>query len=193
MPHVASSRSLRYVAGWIVVVAAAAGIAVSPQPAAAASPVPSAFAPIEFLLGDWVGAGTSDAGPGSGGDSFALALDGHVVERHAHSYYPASAGKAAETYDGLMVIYPDASSAGGLRADSYDNGGHVIHYTLVAGTAPNVAQFISEGTTGRPTFRLTYELHGGGDLGVLFELAPPGSASFTTVANGVEHRKAGAP
>ncbi len=152
-----------------------------------------AFAPIAFLIGDWTGAGTSDAGAGSGVDSFALALDGHVVERHAHSYYPASAGKAAETYDGLMVIYPDTSSPGGLRADSYDNGGHVIHYALVAGTAPNVAQFVSEGTTSRPTFRLTYELHGGGDLDVLFELAPPGSASFVTIAKGVDHRKTGAP
>ncbi len=189
MPNATLSRYLR---GALVVVVA--GVAVSMEAARAASPVPAAFAPIAFLIGDWTGAGTSDAGPGAGEDSFSLALDGHVVERHAHSFYPASAaGKAAETYDGLMVIYPDASAPGGLRADSYDNGGHVIHYALVAGTAPNVAQFVSEGTTSRPTFRLTYDLHGGGDLGVLFELAPPGSASFTTVASGVDHRKAGAP
>jgi hypothetical protein len=75
-----------------------------------------------------------------------------------------------------------------LRADSFDSGGHTIRYELIPGSQSGVAQFLSDGSTVQPTFRLTYELHGGGSLDVKFEMAPPGSASFATVAHGVDRR-----
>jgi hypothetical protein len=148
------------------------------QPCTAAQT--SAFAPVAFLVGDWAGTGNAEGANGSGVDSFRYELGCHVLVRHAHSSY---AGGSA--YEGLMVMYPDAMAAGGMRADSYDSGGHVIHYALVAGTQPNVAQFLSDGPTAAPTFRLTYTRHAT-DLEVTFELAQPGSASFMTVAHRTE-------
>ncbi len=146
----------------------------------------AAFAPLAFLVGEWVGDGRAEGTAGAGTDTVHFDLGCRVLVRRSHSTYPGVAGAAPATYDGLLVAYPDATSPGGLRADSYDSGAHVIHYALVAGTAPNVVQFVSEGTTSRPAFRLTYERHADA-LDVTFEAAPPGSAAFATVARGVEH------
>ncbi len=137
----------------------------------------SAFA---FLVGDWSGGGTAEGAAGSGHDSFHYELGCQVLVRHAQSSY-AGGG----TYEGMLIVYPDARASGGFRADSFDSGGHVIHYVLAAGTAPNVAQFLSDGPTAQPTFRLTYTRHAT-DLEVTFEMAPPGSATFVTVAHGIE-------
>jgi hypothetical protein len=172
-----------------VLVACAFAVLLGTASAFADSAVPAAFVPVAFLIGDWSGGGTSDAGPGSGGDSFRLDLDSHVLVRRSHSDYPGGKGMPPEHYEGLMVVYPDTTAPGGMRADAYDNGGHTIHYALVSGSEPNTAQFLSDGTTSRPTFRLTYTLHGGGALDVRFEAARPGSADFQTVAHGIEHRK----
>jgi hypothetical protein len=171
------------------VFAAAAIIATSlvgaaPASATEAPPCTSAqssvFSPVAFLIGDWTGVGSAEGASGSGGDSFHFELGCHVLVRHAHSAYAGGS-----TYEGLMVIYPDAAASGGLRADSFDSGGHVIHYALVGGTPSNVAQFLSDGPTAQPTFRLTYTRHAT-DLEVTFEMAPPGSASFMTVAHGTD-------
>jgi hypothetical protein len=161
-----------------------------PNPARAAGDgdVPAAFAPVAFLIGTWNGVGNAEGTAGSGTDTFALDLGGRVLVRRAHSTYPGAAGAADKSYDGLMIIYPDASASGGLRADSFDSGGHTIRYELVPGSPSGVAQFLSDGPTVQPTFRLTYELHGGGSLDVKFEMAPPGSAAFATVAQGVDRR-----
>jgi hypothetical protein len=145
----------------------------------------SAFATVAFLVGDWMGTGNAEGANGSGGDSFHFELGCHVLVRHAHSSYVSASGAPASTYEGLMVIYPDATASGGLRADSFDSGGHAIHYVLVGGTQPNVAQFLSDGPTAQPTFRLTYTRHAT-DLEVTFEMAPPGSASFMTIAHGTD-------
>jgi len=145
----------------------------------------SAFAPVAFLVGDWTGTGNAEGANGSGGDAFHYELACHVLVRHEHSSYVGASGAPASSYEGLMVIYPDAAASGGLRADSFDSGGHVIHYELVGGTQPNVAQFLSDGPTAQPTFRLTYTRHAT-DLEVTFEMAPPGSASFVTIAHGTD-------
>jgi hypothetical protein len=166
---------------------ALAALALPAAAAPAANDVPAAFAPIAFLLGSWTGTGSAEGAAGSGTDRFALDLGGAVVVRHAHSTY-ASAGKTADSYDGLMVIYPDSAAPAGLRADSFDSGGHVIRYDLVPNSTGNSAQFVSVGPTERPTFRLTYTLHAGGMLDVSFEVAAPGSATFTTVAHGIDQR-----
>jgi hypothetical protein len=162
---------------WLLGLAPPASAA-EPQPCTAAQT--NAFAPVAFLVGDWAGTGNVEGANGSGGELFRYELGCHVLVRHAHSSYAGGS-----LYEGLMVIYPDAMAVGGMRADSYDSGGHVIHYTLLAGTQPNFAQFLSDGPTAAPTFRLTYTRHAT-DLEVTFELAPPGSASFMTVAHGTE-------
>ena len=174
--------SARAALAFVVVAGFTAGVASAAEPASAA------FTPVSFLVGDWTGGGRAEGSAGTGGDSFAFELGGHVLVRRAHSSYPATADAPAGTYEGLMVIYPDANASGGLRADSYDSGGHVIRYALVPGSAPNVAQFLSDGPTAQPTFRLTYAAHAGGVLEVTFETARPGSATFAIVAHGIERR-----
>jgi hypothetical protein len=47
------------------------------------SAVPAAFGPVAFLIGDWTGNGVTDAGPGSGSDSFKLDLAGQVIVRRS--------------------------------------------------------------------------------------------------------------
>jgi hypothetical protein len=156
--------------------------------AACADPVPAAFAPVAALLGDWAGSGTSDAGPGTGKDSFTLDLQGHVVVRRSHAEYPGKDGKPV-VYDALMVVYQEPGSPT-LRADYYDNG-HVIHYSLAPGSDPNVVRFVSDAKAGMPSFRLTYTVAADGKtLGVKFEVAPPGGGPFSTVAEGTDRRVA---
>ena len=158
-------------------------------PGIARADVPAAFAPVAFLVGTWNGVGRAEGNGGSGTDAFAMELGGRVLVRRAHATYATAAGAPnAASYDGLLIVYPDAAAPAGLRADSFDSGGHVIRYDLVPGTAANVAQFLSTGPTVQPTFRLTYELHGDGDLDVRFEVAAPGSATFAVVAKGVDRR-----
>jgi len=154
------------------------------RPAAA---VPATFSPLQFLLGNWSGAGTSDAGAGKGYDTFALDLDGFAVVRRSHAEYPGKDGKAPVTYDALMVVYKDPAAAQ-LRADYFDNG-HVIRYTLQSGTDARVARFVSDAAPGTPTFRLTYTgSDDGKSLDVTFEIAPPGSTTFSVLAAGRDTR-----
>jgi hypothetical protein len=174
----------RIVKPFVLRIALASLLAVAGASASAAESCTSAqttvFAPVSFLVGEWGGGGSAEGNAGSGHDSFRYELGCRVLVRHAVSPYAGG-----NTYEGLLIVYPDASASGGLRADSFDSGGHVIHYELVASTAPNVAQFLSDGPTAQPTFRLTYTRHAS-DLEVTFEMAPPGSASFMTVAHGTE-------
>lgn len=166
----------------------ATAFALALLPAAApAAPVPPVFAPVAFLLGDWTGSGTSDAGAGKGGDTFRLDLQDNVVVRRSHSEYPGKDGKPGVVYDALMVIYKEPAHAE-LRADYFDNG-HVIHYSLAAGSEPNVARFVSDAHPGEPVFRLTYGgAADGKTLEVKFEIEPPGAPAFSTLADGVERR-----
>ena len=167
---------------------AVAAFAIAALPlAAAAQTVPTAFAPLSFLLGEWSGAGTSDAGAGSGSDTFRFDLQGNVVVRRSHAEYPGKDGKPGIVYDALMVVYADPAHDG-LRADYFDNG-HVIHYALVPGTDPLVARFVSDAPPGVPTFRLTYTgVRTGKTLSVKFEVKPPGATAYATIADGVENR-----
>jgi hypothetical protein len=157
------------------------------QPAA----VPGAFAPLGFLIGDWSGDGTADVGSGSGSDSFHLDLQGQALVRRSHAVYPAKDGKPPYTYDSLMIVYSDPAYQL-LRADYFDNGGRIIHYTYAPSADALVVQFVSDAVPSAPRFRLTYRSRAGGTLlAVKFEMAAPGSESFSkTLAEGVLSRVA---
>jgi|SRR5215471_13803251 len=145
------------------------------------------FDPVSFLVGDWVGEGSSKAGQGQGAFSIKADLGGAVLVRRDHTDYPAANGKPAFSLDVMMVIYAEG---GQLRATYFDSEKHAIHYTaqsLVPGTS---IQFVSGQAPGAPTFRLTYAKTGDDKMSVKFELAPPGKPdSFTTYAEGEARRK----
>jgi hypothetical protein len=145
------------------------------------------FDPVRFLIGDWVGEGSSKAGQGQGAFSIKEDLGGAILVRRDHTDYPATDGKPAFSLDVLMVIYPEG---GQLRATFFDSEKHVIHYTAKSVVPETSVQFVSVEAAGAPTFRLTYTKTGDDKMSVKFEIAPPGKPdSFTTYAEGVARRK----
>ena len=92
--------------------------------------------------------------------------------RKNYADYPASKDRPAFRHDDWMVMYPEANE---LRADYFDNEGHVIHYTVTATADRNGAVFLS------PGYRLTYTRVTPEKIKIKFEVAPPGKADqFTT-------------
>lgn len=155
-------RSLRVVALAFAVIAAAASVHAE---------VPKQLEPLTFLLGEWEASGGGQPGQGAGTAAFALGLQERVIIRTSYAVYPASKTAPASRHDDLMVIY--AGEGGRIRADYYDNEGHVIHYTVTV-AVPGEASFVSDTTSGAPRFRLSYKLGPDGLLKGEFAIAAPG-------------------
>ncbi len=68
-----------------------------------------------------------------------------------------------------MVIYVDA---GIVKADYFDDEGHVIRY--VAEARPGEVVFLSEIKASEPRYRLTYAQGSSTRLNGTFDVAPPG-------------------
>jgi hypothetical protein len=128
---------------------------------------PTPLAPFQFLLGKWEGIG--DQAGATGGFTFAPGVQGRVIVRTSYSNTPLRGGAPASRHDDLMVIYVDA---GLVRADYFDNEGHVIRY--VADTRPGEVVFLSEIKTSEPRYRLTYTRGSATTLNGTFDVAPPG-------------------
>jgi hypothetical protein len=110
------------------------------------------FDPVRFLVGDWIGEGSSKAGQGQGAFSIKEDLGGAILVRRDHTDYPAKNGKPAFSLDVMMVIYAEG---GQLRATYFDSEKHVIHYTaksIVSGTV--LVQFFERRQTG-PIFNFS--------------------------------------
>jgi hypothetical protein len=126
---------------------------------------------LSFLLGTWVTANGDKPGEPHGSSTFARdLLDRVIVRRSFADIEPVGDGPTLHHED-LMVIHADAPGA--IRADFYDNEGHVIRYTATVPT-PGVASFVSDAAPGAPRYRLTYRLGDDGRLKGRFEIAPPG-------------------
>jgi hypothetical protein len=156
----------------------------APAPAPAPRPVPApAPAPLRavdavqpgpwdawlFLAGDWTGSGSGSPGQGSGKFSFKFDLGGKVLIRHNVADYPATKERPAFRHEDLMTIYPDPAGSG-MKADYFDNEGHVIHYSATAEGGHWI--FLSDPAPG-PRFRLTYSKLTGSSLEIKFEIAGP--------------------
>src|SRR5262249_41294063 len=140
-----------------------------------------------FLIGDWVGEGSSKAGQGQGAFSIKEDLGGTILVRRDHTDYPATNGKPAFSLDVLMVIYAEG---GQLRATFFYCEKHGIHYTARSVVPGTSVQFVSGQEAGAPAFRLTYIKTSNDKMNVKFELSPPGKPdSFTTYAEGTARRK----
>ena len=129
--------------------------------------------PLAFLLGTWGASGSGQPGAAAGTATFAGSLQDRVIIRTSFAEYPATKTTPASRHDDLMIIY--ATDGAGIRADYYDNEGHVIRYAVtVAGTGE--ATFLSDIGNGEPRYRLTYKLAPDGILRGTFAVAPPGTS-----------------
>jgi len=150
---------------------------------------PKQLEPLAFLLGNWEASGSGKPGEAAGAATFARGLQDRVIIRTSYAEYPASAKALASRHDDLMIIY--ASEGAGIRADYYDNEGHVIHYTVTI-AAPGEASFVSDIAAAAPRFRLNYKLGSDGALTGEFAIAPPGKPEAFSRYLAWESRKAGA-
>jgi hypothetical protein len=132
---------------------------------------PPALTPLKFLLGRWDAIPSGKPGEASGSTVFAPSLQDRVIIRTNYADYPATEGKPAFIHDDLMVIYADAGS--GVRADYYDNEGHVIRYAVQT-AARDTLVFLSDISPSSPRFRITYVLAADSTLQGTFDIAPPG-------------------
>ncbi len=140
-------------------------------PACRAASLPPALAPLEFLLGDWEGGGGGTPGQSQGGTSFAPGLQDRVLIRTNFAVTAATGTTPASRHDDLMIVYVD--ERGAVRADYYDNEGHVIHY-MVTAPRPGQAVFTSDATAASPQYRITYDAAPAGTVSGAFSIAPPG-------------------
>jgi hypothetical protein len=130
---------------------------------------------LQFLVGAWSSAGSTQLGEGNGKFSFEPQLNRYVLVRRSFAEYKS--GPAAGTrHDDLMIIYAGAPHAS-PHAIYFDSEGHVIRYN-VSFPAANAAVFESESAQPSPRFRLSYVLDGK-ILKGRFEVAPP-NAEYKT-------------
>ena len=169
-------------------------VAVSFAQQATPPPGPAAnggtWAPLSFLLGEWIGEGGGGPGQGSGGFSFTFDLQKTIVVRKNHAEYPATKERPAYSHSDLMIIYPQPGGDR-LRGMYFDNEGHVIDYTVEASKDRNEVQFRSEATPSSPGFRLTYKKTGADTLTLKFEIAPPGKPDAFSAYIEASARRAG--
>lgn len=166
---------------------ATAGIAFA-QPAPQ-KPVAAVWAPLEFLLGEWVGEGGGAPGPSAGGFSFHPDLQRKVLVRKSYAEYPATKDRPAFRHDDLTIVYQQPGTDR-LRAVYFDSEGHVIEYAVDISGDRGTVQFLSEPAASSPRFRLTYRRTGDETVAIKFEIAPPGKPdSFSTYIEAGARRK----
>lgn len=150
-------------------------LAASPDAARDGGAAPQdALSVVAPLLGRWVAEPDPRAAGVTGWTTFSRDLGDKIVVRKNHASYPAKEGKPASDHDDLMVIFAEDDR---LRAEYFDNEGHVIRYEVQSPT-PGTLVFLSEARPGTPRFRLTYTASGPGKIALTFEIAPPGATEF---------------
>ena len=127
----------------------------------------SRLEPLRFLLGEWQGIG--DQAGATGGFTFSSTVQDRVIVRTNSSNTPATASGPASRHDDLMVIYVEGDE---VKADYFDNEGHVIRYVVQA--SPGGVVFLSDVRPGEPRYRLTYTRTDETTITGGFEVAPPG-------------------
>ena len=135
---------------------------------AASAQTAEPLAPLQFLVGDWR---AIDTAPGEeGAFAFRFGVQHHVLVRTNEAIYDANASSPVARHDDLMVVYAEG---GAIKADYFDNEGHVIRYT--AHVEANRVAFVSDPDPQGPRYRLSYSTADGGVLLGTFEIAAPGA------------------
>jgi len=159
-------------------VALALGVGIVLAAATACYPAaPKQLDGLAFLIGEWQGGGSGNPGEAGGSATFARGLQDRVIIRTSYAEYAATSTSPASRHDDLMIIY--ATDTGGIKADYYDNEGHVIGYNVTV-PAPGQAVFLSEAAEGQPRFRLSYALAKDGALKGEFAIATPDKPDIFT-------------
>jgi len=125
---------------------------------------------LKFLLGKWVGEGTSEVGEGAGYFTFEVSLNGKALVRKNHSEYPATKDRPKVVHEDLMIVYLDSATKQ-PRAFYADSEGNVINYTVSSDGKTVV--FLSDAQTTGPRYRLTYIVTQPDKMSLTFEVAPP--------------------
>ncbi len=131
----------------------------------------AAWAPFQFLVGEWRGVPQGKPGEAAGGFTFAWDLDHRVLSRRGWNDSPATAGRPASSHKDIMTIYHDNGRA---HAVYFDNEGHVIHYRAAISPDGRSITFLSEPTASAPGFRLVYHKETDDLVKIAFAIAPPG-------------------
>jgi hypothetical protein len=139
------------------------------------------LAPLAFLIGTWEGVGSGSPGASAGEFSFESQVQGHVLVRHNMSDSPSG------HHEDVMLLY--AAPRVGLRAIYVDNEDHVINYAVSLSEEPKGAVFLSDNVPGMPRFRLSYRVKPDGTVGILFEMAPPGTTEFKVYLEGTGRKR----
>lgn len=139
---------------------------------------PDPLKPLHFLEGTWDANVQNNATVRlTGRYSFGRELDGHVLARHATSDTNCKAPASFDcAHSDMLYVFPETDGAG-LKADYFDNEGHVIHYDVSTPTPTSVV-FLSTPGPG-PQFKLSYELSGGVMTGK-FQMQMPGQGEWRT-------------
>ena len=149
----------------------------------------SDWAPLESLLGDWIGEGGGQPGQGAGEFSFHPDLQNRILVRKSYAVYPPTKDRPASQHNDLTVVYKESASSP-LRAIYFDNEGHVINYSIKISPDRKTIEFVSDVLPSSPRFRLTYVKTGSDTLILRFEIAPPDKPdSFSTYIEAKAKRK----
>lgn len=154
----------------IKVLAALVPLLLSAGPAPSKDATQDPLKPIAPLLGRWAAEPDLKMPGVTGWTTFSKELQERVVVRKNHAEYPAQKDRPASIHDDLMVVFAEN---GRLRADYFDNEGHVIRYEVQT-PKPSTLVFLSDAQPGVPRFRLTYAWSTPEKLDLTFEMAPPG-------------------
>jgi hypothetical protein len=136
------------------------------------------FAPLAFMVGDW------DGQPGASGHpvgSFSLtsALQTHVLYRNGFKIDGTS------VVEDHMVIYLQGND---IRADYYDNLGHVLRYQVYPQPQNKIVVFESNPGSDGAIYRATYHSLDDDTIEVKFDQGHAGS-DFQPYLNGTMKRR----